>query len=120
MEVGLFLRFGKLVPGREEKAIELFTEAVEYFGAKVKKGILTYFEPFFLRTADLEEETGFMIMRGPAPEVFKMIEEEPFLKLVEKGYFLVEHLTWHLLTVGEGITQQLERSGKVRAELGIV
>ncbi|HLA92461.1 MAG TPA: hypothetical protein VJO36_02855 [Actinomycetota bacterium] len=118
MDVGLFIRYGKLVPGREAQAIELFEETKKYFEDKVQQKAITYFEPFFLRTSDLEEETGFFILKGPAPEIFKIMEEEKYLWLMSKGAVLVEHLRADLLTVGEGIYTQLDRAGKVRVELG--
>jgi hypothetical protein len=119
MEVGLIIRYGKLVPGRERQAIELFDEASRYFKEKVEKKVLTYFEPFFLFTSDLEEESGFFILKGPAPEVFKLMEEENYLWLMQKAFMLVEHLRADILTVGESIPTQLERAHKVRVELGI-
>jgi len=117
MEVGLIIRYGKLVPGREAQAIELFSEASKYYQQKVTEGVLTFFEPFFLRTSDLEEETGFFIMKGPAPEMFKLMEDERYLWLMMKAEYVVQHLRADLLTVGEGIFQQLERATKVHAEL---
>lgn len=119
MDVGLMIRYGKLVPGRESQAIELFEEALAYFNGKVEAGAITFFEPFFMKTSDFEEETGFFLLKGPAPAMFAMMEEEPYFRLMEKGILLVEHLRADILTVGEGITLQLERSAKVRAELGI-
>jgi hypothetical protein len=119
MEIGLIIRYGKLVPGREAQAIELFEEAQTYFKEKVSQRVLTYFEPFFLSTSDLEEETGFFVLKGSAPEIFRLMEEEKFLVLMQKAMVLVEHLRTDLLTVGEGIREQVERSVKVRAELGI-
>ncbi len=119
MEIGLLIRYGKLVPGRERQAIELFEEGMKYFSEKLSKQVITFFEPFFMFTSDLEEETGFFLVKGPAPEVFKIMEDEEYLRLMQKGFLLVEHLRADLLTVGEGITHQLERVGKVRAELGI-
>jgi hypothetical protein len=119
MEVGLIIKFGKLVPGREAQGIELFEEATKYFQEKVEKKVLTYFEPFFLFTGDLAEESGFFILKGPAPEVFKLMEEERYLWLMQKGFMLIEHLQAEILTVGEGIPAQLELAHKVRVELGI-
>jgi hypothetical protein len=119
MEIGLWIRFGKLVPGRERRAIELFEEGTRYFRDLYAKKVLTYFEPYFLMTSDHEAETGFFILKGPATEIFKLMEEEPYLHLVQKAFVLVEHFQVDLLTVGEGIPAQLERAGKVRAELGI-
>lgn len=113
------IRFGTLVPGREAPAMELFDEALAFFKGKLVAGAITYFEPFFMATSDFEEETGFFLVKGPAPAMFALMEEEPYLRLMQKGLMLVEHLRADILTVGEGITLQLERAGKVRAELGI-
>lgn len=119
MDIGLIIRYGKLVPGREQQAIDLFREASEYWGEKLARKEITSFEPFFFQTTDLEEETGFFLMKGPAPEVFRIMEEERYRTLVSKGALVVAHLKVDLLTVGEGVTQQLERAVKVRAELGL-
>lgn len=119
MDIGVLIRYGKLVPGREQQAIELFADAGEYWREKLEAGAITFYEPFFFQTSDREEETGFMLIKGPVAEVFKLMEEERYLTLGEKAMVLVEHFQVDLLTVGEGIAQQLERSAKVRAELHI-
>ena len=85
MDVGLMIRYGKLIPGRETQALELFEETTAYFQRKVQVGVITYFEPFFLATGDFETETGFLVMKGPAPEVFKLETEEEYLRLMQKG-----------------------------------
>ena len=119
MDVGLIIRYGAIVPGRETQAIELFEEATRYYEEKVKAHTLTYFEPFLFMTSDYQEETGFFILKGPAPEVFKLMEEEKYRWLLQKASLLVEHLHVSFLTVGEEIREQLERFAKVRVELGI-
>lgn len=119
MDVGLLIRFGKLIPGREVAALELFEETTAYFRRKVEEGVITFFEPFFMATGDFETEIGFFLMKGPAPEIFRLETEEEYLRLMQKGLMLVEHLHADVLTVGEGITLQLERAAKVRAELGV-
>jgi hypothetical protein len=119
MEIGLLIRYGRLVPGREAQAFDLFRETRTYYEDKVRTGRLTYFEPFFLATSDLDEELGFFVIKGHAPDVFQLMEEEPYRVLLNKAMLLVEHLRVDMLTVDEGIEQQLERSLKVNAELGI-
>ena len=119
MDVGLMIRYGKLIPGRETQALELFEEATAYFRGKLEVGAITFFEPFFLATGDFETETGFFVLKGPAPEIFKLEAEEEYLHLMQKGLMLVEHLRADILTVGEGITLQRERANKVRVELSI-
>ncbi len=119
MEVGLLIRYGKVVPGREVEAVELFAEGERFFKEKLASKAITYYEPFFLSTSDLEEETGFHVIKGSAPEVFKLMEDERYRALMTKMTLVVEHPRADLLTVGEGITAQIERFAKVRAELGI-
>jgi hypothetical protein len=85
MQIGLLIRYGKLVPGREAQAIELFREAGQYYRDKVAEKVLTRFEPFFFETSDLEEELGFFVLKGPAPEIFRLMEDERYLRLMQKG-----------------------------------
>jgi hypothetical protein len=120
MDIGLFIRYGKLVPGREQQAMDLFGESKTYFERKREEGVLTFFEPFLYMTSDREYETGFFVVKGPAPEIFRLMEEKDYLLLVEKAMVLVEHFQVDLLTVGEGITEQMTRAGKVHAELGLI
>jgi hypothetical protein len=119
MEHGLLIKWGALVPGREAQAIDLFAEGTEYFGKKLAEGAITFFEPFFFGSGDLEEWQGAFFIKGPVDKVFAMIQEEGYLYLMDKAFYLVEHLTVHHLTVGSAVTDQLVRSAKVRAELGI-
>ena len=119
MEIGLLIRWGKIVPGREAQAIELFEESSKYYSEKVASKVITSFEPFFFATSDLEQETGFFVLKGPAPEMFRLMEEEEYHRLMQKGMLLLEHLQADLLTVGEGIVAELRRFATVRAELGM-
>jgi hypothetical protein len=119
MEIGLLIRYGKVVPGRETEAVELFGEGERFFKGKLAEGVITYFEPFFLATSDLEEDLGFHVVKGPAPEIFKLMEDESYRTLMTKMTLVVEHPRADILTVGEGVLQQLERFAKIRAELGI-
>ena len=120
MEAGVIVRWGKLVPGREEKAVALFTETVDYFGKLLVEKKVSYFEPFFFMTGDIENELGFFIFKGPDEFIYQLLADEYFLMLQEKALYSVEHFQVDLLTVGEGISKQLERSAKVRVEYGIV
>jgi hypothetical protein len=119
VEVGLLIRYGKLVPGREVPAIELFQESMRYLEEKRDLGEITYFEPFFFMTSDLDEELGFWLVKGPAPAIFAIMEEEAFKLLMQKSIALVEHMRMDWLTVGDGIAEQVERSMKVFAGLSI-
>lgn len=119
MDSGIRISWGSIIAGREREALDLFDFAVKYFGGKHKGGAITSFEPYFVRTTDQELEQGFMLVKGPVTEIFKIMEDEEYLTLLSKAYYLVNHFKVDMLTVGDALAAQLERSAKVRAELGI-
>lgn len=119
MEIGLLIRYGKLVPGREKQAIALFQESMSYLQERLAAGEITSFEPFFFMTSDLDEELGFFVVKGPAPAIFGLMEDEHYRMLMQKSMALVEHLHSDFLVVGEGIASQVERAMKVNAELAL-
>jgi hypothetical protein len=47
------------------------------------------------------------------------MEDEAYRVLMTKMHLVVEHPRVDMLTVGEGIVQQLDRFSKVRADLGV-
>ena len=52
----LFIGWGEVVRGREEKAVEVFGESIEYYGQLQQDGKIEGFEPYFLaRTAVTSE-----------------------------------------------------------------
>lgn len=117
MEGGLRISWGKIIQGREKQAFDLFDYAMTYFEGLKKKGTITYYEPFFVRTADQDTETGFFVIKGP--DITKVTESDEFLLLLSKSYYLLSHFKVDTLVVGEGVVAQLDRSAKARAELGI-
>lgn len=111
------IRYGRLVTERELPAIELFQQTMDFFRERLARQEITFFEPFFFMTSDLEEELGFFIVRGPAPAMFQLLEDETYRTLVQRAMALVEHVRIDWLTVGEGIAEQVERSMKIHTEL---
>jgi hypothetical protein len=116
METGLIVKFGKLVPGREQQAIELFAEAKLYFEDQQKKEVITDYEPYFYGSGDLETQAGFWIVKGDRDDLWKMVEDERFRWLTAKAQFVVDHLEVDWLTVGAGIDEQVERGLKLAVE----
>ena len=112
MDGGIRVAWGKVRDGREKQALELFQDAVTYYGKKMADGKVTYFEPFFLLTGDQSENTGFFIVKAPIAEIFTILDEEEFKQLNTRAYSLLDHFRIDLLTVGEGIEAQLKRYEK--------
>ncbi len=116
MEFGLIVKFGKLVPGREQQGIELFGEVKPFLEEWYRKGVVTYYEPYFYGSGDLETRTGFWIVKGTREDLWKLMEDEKFRWLMAKAQFVVDHLEVDWLTVGAAIDEVIERGAKLAAE----
>jgi hypothetical protein len=120
MEIGLIIKYGKLVPGREPQAFELFAETKRFFEEQLQKGFIAYYEPYFYASGDFEAEAGFFIIKGDREKLWKLVEDETYRWLVTKAMFILDHVKVEWLVVGEGIAEQLERSSKAAAEFASV
>lgn len=119
MDTGLIIRWGSVVPGREEQSLALFDETVTYFGGLIEAGKITSFEPFLYSTSDFEVEQGFFIIKGPIAEIFEVMDSDAYKTLVTKGNLLLHHLSISILTVGDAVIGQLDRFNKARQELHV-
>ncbi len=119
MDTGLLIRWGQILPGREDSAIALFDESVNYFLSLLENGKITSFEPFLFTMADLEEEQGFFLVKGPVPDIFALMDSDEYKTFMTKANLLLHHLRVNMVSVGDGVTQQLERYAKARADLHI-
>ncbi|HZD75107.1 MAG TPA: hypothetical protein VE776_14670 [Actinomycetota bacterium] len=117
METGIFIGWGKPVAGHGREALTLFSDLVEFFTKKREAGVITSFEPFFYRTADFGQEAGFFVIRGPAEGIETLNRDEEYIVLLSKAIMLVEHIKTAFLWSGEGVTQHIDRLGKLYAEL---
>jgi hypothetical protein len=119
MDTGLIIRWGSVIPGREEQALALFDETVTYFGGLMETGKVTSFEPFLYSTSDFEVDQGFFIVKGPVASIFETMDSDAFKHILTKANLLLHHLSVSMLTVGDAVIGQLDRFNKARTELHI-
>ena len=119
MDTGLLIRWGKVIPGREEKALELFSETVAYYDGLIKEGKLASYEPFLYRTSDFTVEQGFFVLKGPVQDIFALMESDAYKEFTTKATLLLEHFTVEMLIVGDEVLGQLDRYSKAREVLHV-
>ena len=119
MEIGFIVKYGKLVPGRETQAIAVFNETKEWLEERRSEGMISYFEPFFYTSGNLEIETGFWLIKGERDKIWRLTEDETYRWLLVKAQFVVDHLEVEWLTVGDGIAEQIDRTVKAAAEFAV-
>ena len=79
----LFFGWGDIVPGREGKAVEVFDEAVQYYGQLQQDGRIESFEAWFLSPhgGDL---AGFFLLRAEREQLDE-IERSPDSTASDEG-----------------------------------
>ena len=98
----LIVGWNRVIPGRENDALELFTQSINYYQAQQKAGHITAFEPIFLRPhgGDLN---GFFLLRGERAKLDAMKESDEFLNISTRGIVLLEGFGVIDAYAGEGV-----------------
>lgn len=119
MEIGMLIRWGGAVQGREQEHIENYRRSVAYGQRMVAEGKLTFFEPFLFSGGDVEVEEGFFVIKGQVADVFAILEGDEYRDLFARASLTAQHLHAEMLTVGEGIERQITDYEKARREVGV-
>jgi hypothetical protein len=105
-DMGLFIGWGAPVRGREQKGLDVFNEAVAYYGGLQDQGRIESFEVALLEPhgGDLG---GFMLLRGSEEQVQSLRGDEEFQRLMTRAGLIVESLGVVTAFLGEGLGQQI-------------
>lgn len=119
MEIGMIIKYGAPVHGREKESLALFDEVLTYGKRLLDEGKVTYFEPFLLSGGDLETERGFFIIRGPVADMFGIIESEEYRSYFARSVLVTTHVHSEMLAVGDTWKQRMDDWRKAVAAAGV-
>ena len=113
---GLFIGWGPAVRGREQKALELFQEVMQYYGRLQQQGEIQSFEPVALEPhgGDL---AGFLLIKGDADKLARLRASDEFIALNTRALLIVENFGVAGAFVGEGLQSLFADFGKQAAAL---
>ena len=112
-QLGLITKFGRVFPGKEREAIDLFAETTKYFGEKLADGTLTYYEPYLYFSGNHEFDNGFFVVKGPEEKVIRFFEDQRRIDLNLKAGQICANVTTELLIVGDEVLTQVSRFADV-------
>ena len=97
--------WGPAVRGREQKALQVFDEMIQYYTRLQQQGTIESFEPVFLEPhgGDLQ---GFLLVRGDREKLGALRSSEEFLRLINNRAALVVD---NLGVVSAFIGEELQR-----------
>ena len=115
MDSAILITWTEVVPGREAKALEAFTEAMAFFGTAAHEGKcedpLTFMGP---------SGHSFMMVPGGYEELWHLIRTDDYRDLFTKALYAAPSICYELGAYGEGVQDQMVRWARVGEELALI
>ena len=105
-DAGLFIGWGDVVRGREERALDVFNETVELYGQMQADSRIESFEVCLLNPHGGELQ-GFALLRGSEDQIDAVRRAEDFQRVLTKALLIVENLGVVDAALGEGLGRQM-------------
>lgn len=102
-DAAIVTSWANTVPGREAKALESFTEFLQFVEKQASAGNCQPAEPFF----SADGSGGFAIVRGKSDALQEIWDSEENIRIVTKSQLFVQELKSHLYYTGEQEVQNL-------------
>jgi len=84
----LFITWGQVVRGREEHALEVFNEALGFYGRLQQDGRIEGFDVALLDPAS--GVAGYIILHGSAEQIGALSEDDEFRRLIVDSTLIVD------------------------------
>ena len=101
-DAGLFIGWGQVVRGREDRALEVFNETIELYGQMQSDGRIESFEVCLLQPHG-GELGGFELIRGSEDQIDALRRSEDFERINTKASLIVDDLGIVDMLIGEGL-----------------
>jgi hypothetical protein len=115
-DAGLFIGWGAPVRGREAKGLEVFNEALAYYGRLEQEGVIEGSETVILEPhgGDLQ---GFILVRGNEEKLAQLRVEDEFVRLSTRASLIVESVGVIGAALGDGLEQAIATYQEAISEL---
>jgi hypothetical protein len=112
----LFLGWGPVVRGREQKALQVFQETIEYYGKLQQEGKIDSFEPVLIAPhgGDLG---GFVLVRGERSKLDAIRTSEEFERMLVRAATIVDNVGAINAVTGESLGEAMGRFQTASQEL---
>jgi hypothetical protein len=105
-DAGLFIGWGQVVRGREDRALDIFNETLEFYGQLQSDGRIEDFEVALLDPHGGELQ-GYVMLRGSEDQIDAVHRDEDFERLMTKASLLVDDLGLIRASIGEGLARAM-------------
>jgi len=105
-DAGLFIGWGAPVRGREAKGLEVFSEALGYYGRLQQEGVIEGFETALLEPHGGDMQ-GFVLLRGSQERLAQLRVDDEFVRLSTRASLVVEGVGVVGAALGDGLEQTI-------------
>lgn len=100
----VFVGWGPVIAGREQKALQVFSEVLQHYTQLQQQGEIESFEPVALEPhgGDL---AGFLLIRGDREKLSRLRASDAFQRLNARGLLVVQNFGVVDAHVGDGLTR---------------
>ena len=115
-EAGLCIAFGEVVRGREKRALEVYSDTLQYFGRLQKEGQIERFDVVILGPTG-GDVGGFWLLRGTAEQIDSLRRSDEYVQIVQRVALVVNGLRIADAFVDEGLAEVMGGYQKLIDEL---
>jgi hypothetical protein len=107
----VFIGWGQVVRGREQRALQSFQDTVEFWGKAQRDGRIERFDAFLLAPhgGDL---AGFFVLHGEQSALDSLRASEDFLRIIAQANLIVDGLGVVSAYSGEALARQMALFGE--------
>jgi hypothetical protein len=102
----LMITWGRPIPGREERGLEVFNEALGINGRKQQEGKIESFDVALLSPNSTLD--GYILVRGSLDQLALLQEDDEFQRNMVDASLVVEDLTMTMGYCDQGVARQVE------------
>ncbi len=101
MNGAVIVTWGKVVPGREAKGLEVFGKALAFYDDLAKKGRVHGHKEYISLTGNSTEVQGTMVIEGAVEELLKVQAEDASRALIVEASAVCENFTVQIAIGGD-------------------
>lgn len=105
-DAGLFVGWGSVIPGREDKSLEVFGDTLAFYGEAQSSGAIESFEVALLNPHG-GGLAGFVLVRGSDDQLAQFRNGDRFRRLVAQASMVVEDFGVIDASLGDEVARQI-------------
>lgn len=115
LDSAIVFSYSRAAPGREEMALQSFTEGMTFFGSAAHEGKCE--EPL---TVMGTSGKSYMIIPGEYAALSELTRTEEFRELFTKSVFAVPDLGFEIAAYGQGVQDYMARWARIGTEMALL